>query len=165
VVLVFLATIVFIAVVVGALLYAGRREHSATAREINAVLALPVDQARKQAETLLADSRIFKTAVAADPPHKAGLPDDVVALFSRYQEVSKHEFWLGHAALQETPRVPGHIKIGGDAEFEEILVRPGQQTVWLSYPPSVVGSNPEAMPSVWHKLLLVASEPQSASRG
>ena len=154
---IFLSIVVGIAAVLALLLVLGRREHAVVGRELRAITATPVQQARKQAEDMLMRPSLFKVQPAAEASAMPGLPSDVAGLFAKYEDISRNEFWLGHAALREPARVPGYIKIGGDSEFEEVLVRPGEETIWLSYPEDTLGSKLESLPSVWHKLLLVAS--------
>ncbi len=143
--------------VVGVLVFLGRREHAVANREFRAIVAIPVSEARLKAETLL-QTGMFKVIPATVAPTNARLPREVRTLFGQYREISSHEFWLGHAALSESARLPGHIKIGGDSEFEEILVAPDEDTLWLSYPLGELGKNPGSLPSVWYKILVAASD-------
>jgi hypothetical protein len=152
--------------VVLVLIAIGRHEHTRTTIAHAAILSMPVELARAKA-TALIEAGGFSTVPPTGDLDLRTLPAGVGELLGRYQEISKHEFWLGRAALSEAARLSGYIKIGGDSEFEEVLVKPSDERVFLSYSAEFIGENPEVLPSVWHEILLVAAEeaePRGARR-
>jgi hypothetical protein len=83
----------------------------------------------------------------------------VNALPNRYDEIVRGEFWIGTAALTQPARLPGFIKIGEDFEFTEILVRPGDQKIYVSYgegPQSF--STLETEETIWHEIIIASGE-------
>ncbi len=150
-------TVLAIAVLLGLLLLLGRREHSGVAKELRLISETPLLEARAKAESMLSSATVFKVRTASKPAPVADLPPEVARLFANYEDIVCHEFWLGHAALLEPARLPNYIKIGGDSGFAQILVRPNEETVWISYPEDAADMGTESLPSVWHKLLVAAT--------
>jgi hypothetical protein len=150
--------------VISGLIAIGSVQRTRTTIAHAAILSMPVELARAKA-TALIEAGTFSTVLATGEIDLNPLPADVGELLSRYQEISKHEFWLGRSGLSEVARVLGCLKIGGDSDFEEVLVKPGDRRIFLSYPPETIGENPEFLPSIWHKILLVAAEEEVEPRG
>jgi hypothetical protein len=134
-----------------------RREHTRITIAQAAILLMPVELARAKAISLI-QAGSFSTVPASDDLDVDTLPKGAGELLLRYQEMYKHEFWLGRSGLADAARVPGCLKIGGDSDFEEVLVKPGDERIFLSHPEEFIGQNPEILPSIWHKILLVAAE-------
>jgi hypothetical protein len=141
--------------IVGVLILVGRREYRAAESDIQAISVMSISEARSRAESLI-QSGAFSVVPTANAIAAGTLPKEMSDLFQDYQEISRDEFWLGHAALQEAARMPDLIKVGGDSDFEELLVRPNDDTLLMSYPPGTLGVNPETLPSVWHRILIAA---------
>jgi len=150
--------------VLGVLLWLGARERRRTNAELAAITSLPVAVAQERALALLERPDIFQTTRASTPFTRSDLPSHVVALFVLFDHVGCGEFWLGREALSQSARLPGFIKIGEDCEFTEILVRPGDPLIYVSY-----GDGPqtertlETVPSVWHELLIAPGVPAESA--
>jgi len=142
-----------------ALLWIGRREHRTRADELARFYALPESEARAWALRMLEQNELFQCKPATCPLPQRVLPQSVRDVLERFEEIERGEFWVGRRALEETPVLAGYIKIGGDFEFEEILVREGSSEIHLSYGPDHGRQPPETMPSLWHKLILASEVP------
>jgi hypothetical protein len=143
--------------VLGVLLWLGARERRRTGAELAVLSGLPDTEAEAKAVSLLSRPDLFQTRRATRPFANPDLPGHVVALFNRYEHVRCGEFWIGRAALAEPARLPGFLKIGEDLEFTEILVRPGDPRIYISYgagPPS--SATLETEPTIWHEILIAS---------
>lgn len=153
-----LGILLLLGIVLGAIWVLGRQaanERAVTARELAAIEALPEPEAKRIAMVMLAENSLFECkGVVASPPLD-GLPASVQDLFREFEEVVRGEFWLGHAALGEQTPVPGLRKIGGDSEFEEIVVKPEDPAVYSFY-----GEGPsvplQPWRSVWHRIIVAS---------
>lgn len=123
----------------------GRREYRSVNSKIQTIRALSIPDARSKATSPL-QSEAFAVVPATNAIAEGTLPTEVRDLFGQYEEISLHECWLGHRALLESARLPGYIKVGGDGGFEELLVLPGNGTLFLSHPVDTLGANPEHIP-------------------
>jgi len=141
---------------VGALLWLGAREHRGIKRELEEIARLPEAKARTIALGLLARGDLFTSTLATEPLLNAALPAGVRELLGRYEEIGRNEFWIGRAALAQCARHAGFLKIGEDAEFEEILVRPGDERIHLSSGEGPIREPTETVPSIWHQLIIVS---------
>ena len=143
--------------ILGALLWIGARERRSAGSELAALRAMPEVDAKRLALELLERQDMFDVREAVHSVDNSGLPDHVVDLLNRYDEVKYGEFWIGTAALSEPSTRPGYIKIGEDSEFTEILVRPGDRRIYVSY-----GEGPqssltlETEPTVWHEIIIAS---------
>ncbi len=63
---------------------------------------------------------------------------------------------LGRSALKEPARIRGFVKVGGDFEFCELMVRPTGTEVLSSYGDREPRRTLEVSPTIWHKILEVA---------
>ena len=134
----------------------GAKDRRKVEREIAAILALSEDQARTLAQEVIARGEGFTAKPAKSVPQLEGLPRSVRELFTQFEEVVSGEFWLGHAALAQDPRVIGTRKIGADMEFEELLVKPNDEGVFSSYGDAAETEPLERYPSVWHRIVLAS---------
>ena len=153
-----LALLLLLGLVLGGIWVLGRQaanERAVTARELAAIEALPEPEAKRIAMAMLAEKGLFECKGVASSPPLDGLPASVQDLFGEFEEVVRGEFWLGHAALGEQTPVPGLRKIGGDSEFEEIVVKPKDPAVYSFY-----GEGPsvplQLWPSVWHRIIVAS---------
>jgi hypothetical protein len=137
----------------GLLLWQGARERRVTRRELERIEGLTPSDARSLALRLLQDHGLFqcRAAVVTDP--LPPLPQGVVELLTRYDEVVRHEFRIGRSALSEPARKAGYRKIGEDFEFTELLVRPDSEAVYVSYGDQPPGEAPEVVATVWHVII------------
>ena len=143
--------------VLAVLLWLGARERRTTESELTALRSMSSTEAEQQALLLLARHEMFQTHPATQQINHPDLPSHVNALSNRYDEIVRGEFWIGTAALTQPARLPGFIKIGEDFEFTEILVRPGDQKIYISYgegPPS--SSTLETEETIWHEILIAS---------
>jgi len=143
--------------ILGVLLWIGAREHRKAGSELAALRALSEIDAKRLALELLERQDMFHSRKAMHPVDNSGLPDHVVDLLSRYDEVEYGEFWIGTAALSQPACLPGYIKIGEDSEFTEILVRPGDRRIFVSYGEGPRSSSTlETEPTVWHEIIVAS---------
>ena len=100
---------------------------------------------------------MFQTRPAAQQINNPDLPSHVNDLLNRYDEIVRGEFWIGAAALTQPTRLPGFIKIGEDFEFTEILVRPGDQKIHISYGEGPQSSATlETEETIWHEIIIAS---------
>jgi len=143
--------------VLGVLLWLGARERREAASELAKLRALSDVEAERTALELLHRQALFQTRRATKPVDNPALPSHVVALLNRYEEVTCGEFWIGTAALTQHARLRGFIKIGEDSDFTEILVRPGDPKIYVSYGEGPQSSSTlETEPTVWHELIVAS---------
>jgi len=139
------------------LLRQGAQERKVTNRELSAIVSLSEQAAQILALQLLSEKGMFICIPATTVPPLEGLPESVKKLFQSFEEVRRGEFWLAHAALKESVRLPGYRKIGEDFEFEEIVVHSNDSRVYSSYSDVPEDKHLENWPSVWHRIV-AASE-------
>ncbi len=155
-----LITIAVVAVAWAGLAYllaVGKREHQQTERELARVRALSPADARRRALQVLRDRQDWQVRRAGGPPTLT-IPPAVADLLSEYEEIVRGEFWIGRSALSEPARVPGFVKVGGDFEFCELMVKGSGPEVFSSYAEGGPSERLESSPTIWHKLLEVAEE-------
>jgi hypothetical protein len=143
---------------VGLLIWLGSREYRRTNAELKALYSLPIPDAQKWALRLI-DQGLFQCKPASTSMNNTNLPQSVADVLNLFDEIIRNEFWINRHALAETPARSGFIKIGSDAEFEEILVREGSNDIFLSYGPQHGKESLEQIPSLWHLLILVSGVP------
>jgi hypothetical protein len=153
-----LAFIIVVALFVGLaiLLRQGTHEHAKSQSELDRIRALSTSDAEGLARRLLARPEIFDVTVSRKPCEVDGLPSSVFTLLSEYDEVAAGEFWIGRHALSEQARRNGYIKLGGDAEFTEVLAAKGDSRVFVEYGEQPPDEEPEVQESVWHLLVATA---------
>lgn len=134
----------------------GAKDRKKGEQEVAAILALSEERARALALEVITRGEGFASKPATAVPPLDGLPKSVRELFGQFEEVVAGEFWLGHAALAEPPRVVGTHKIGEDMEFEELLVKPNDEGVFSSYGDAPDTEPLERYPSVWHRIALAS---------
>ena len=143
--------------VIAVLLWRGARARGATQAQLTAVRSMSSAAAEQQALALLRRHDVFQTRPATHPVNRPDLPSHVSALLNQYEEVVRGEFRISTAALTQPARIPGFIKIGEDFEFTEILVRPGDPKIYISY-----GEGPQssstlaATETIWHEIITAA---------
>ena len=143
--------------VLAVLLWLGARERRATASELAALRSMSSAEAEQQALALLRRADVFQTRPATQQITRQDLPGHVNALLNMYDEIARGEFWIGTAALTQPARLPGFIKIGEDFEFTEILVRPGDQRIYISYGEGPQSSSTlEMEETIWHEILMAS---------
>jgi hypothetical protein len=137
------------------LIWIGKRAYRRTEASLARVEALPTSEARRLALDLLQSGGNWRSRGASGPA-SAPLPPAVADIRGQFEEVVRGEFWVGRSALSEPARLGGFIKVGGDFEFCELMVRPTGFEVYSSYGQSEPREPPETSPSIWHKILEVA---------
>jgi hypothetical protein len=137
------------------LLRIGKKERRQVEADLARVRALRPSEAKRLALQLLNSGGDWHARPASSPA-SAPLPPAVADILREYEEVVRDEFWIGRSALSEPARVGGLVKIGGDSEFCELMVKPTGLTVYSSYGDSEPGEVPEVSPTIWHKILEVA---------
>jgi hypothetical protein len=143
--------------VLAILLSLGARERKVAEVEFRHIAALSETDAKMLALQLLERPGLFSTKPAEGPLAAFELPSSVSELLEMYDEIVKGEFWVGRSALTQVPRVPGYTKIGEDFEFEQMLVRSGDQRIYSSYEESPSTSPMEFMPTLWHKIVAISN--------
>ncbi len=139
------------------LLWLGARERRTTGAELATLRSMSGAEAEQKALALLGRDEMFHTRPATQQINRPDLPAHVNALLNRYDEIVRGEFWIGTAALTQPARLPGFIKIGEDFEFTEILVRPGDQKIYISY-----GEGPQSSSTLeteetnWHEIVIAS---------
>jgi hypothetical protein len=151
-----LAVAVVILGSLGVLLWLGAREHRGTKRDLEEIDSLPEAKARTIALELLARRDLFTSKLATETLTNPSLPASVREVLERYEEIVRDEFWVGRAALSQSTRRAGFTKIGEDEEFEEILVRPGDERIHLSFGHVPNNEPTETVPTLWHQLIIVS---------
>jgi len=149
--------------ILGALVRRGAREQRVTELELATIRALSEPDAERFAQELLARPGLFQTRPASKPFTDPDVPPHVRALLDQFEEVVCGELWVGVAALNQPARLPGYPKIGEDSEFTEILVRPGDSKIHVSYgdgPQSL--STLETETSIWHEIIVASGLPHLA---
>lgn len=137
-------------------MWLGRRERRDAHVALQRVRALAGPDAKALALRLLADGGMFQCTLAVAPSALSPLPSSVADLFAQYEEVARGEFWLGRRALSQPSRVPGHLKIGEDFEFTQIVTRPEGLQVFTSYGEASNDEPLDSQPTVWHKIIEVS---------
>ena len=137
------------------LIWLGSREYRQISTELNNLYSLPEPEAKKWALRLIEEG-LFQCKSASSVIKKSSIPDGAFEILDRFDEISRNEFWIARNALSDKASIDGFVKIGGDAGFEEILVRAGSNEVYLSYGPKHGKKPLEEIPSLWH-LLIIAS--------
>ena len=139
------------------LLWLGARERRTTSSELAALRSLSSAEAEHKALVLLGRDEMFHTRPATQQIDHPDLPSHVNALLNRYGEIVRGEFRIGTAALTQPARLPGFIKIGEDFEFTEILVRPGDQKIYISYGEGPQSSSTlETEETIWHEIIIAS---------
>jgi len=141
----------------GVLIWLGAEERSGFEVELASVRALSEADAERLAIDLLTRPGLFQTRAASAAFTSQEVPSHVRSLLSRFEEIVRGEFWVGVAALEQRARLPGFLKIGEDSELTQILVRPGDSRIHVSYgegPRSV--STVETAPTIWHQIIVVS---------
>ena len=143
------------------LLWLGARERRGAASELAVIRAMSESDAEKWALDLMKQPP-FHVRQATTALTDSTLPVHVRSLFDRYEEVVCGEFRLATEALTQPARLPGFIKIGEDSEFTEILVRPGDPRIYISYDEGPQSEKTmETEPTIWHSIIVASgSAPQ-----
>ncbi len=122
--------------------------------------ALDIESANALAEKVLGDPARFRCA--DDPvdefPHYRELASGMRALFRKYRSVEAvhGDFRLSRADIAPSCLRDGVLTIGSDVEHSEIVVLPGEETVYC-----IDGMEPEEtwrddrQPSIYHWILLI----------
>jgi hypothetical protein len=139
------------------LLSVGKREHQQAERELARVRALSPADAKRRALQVLRDGAEWQVRPAVGPPN-ATIPPAVSDLLGEYEEIVRGEFWIGRSALREPARLPGFIKVGGDFEYCELMVKDAGLELFSSYVEGEHREKLESSPTIWHKILEVADE-------
>ena len=137
------------------LLWIGKREHQQADRELARVRALPAADAKRRALQLLRDGGAWQVRPAVGAPN-ATTPPAVAELLGEYEEIVRGEFWIGRSALREPARLPGFIRVGGDFEYCELMVKDTGLELFSSYGEGEPQERLESSPTIWHKILEVA---------
>jgi hypothetical protein len=143
--------------VIGVMLRLGRKEHQSAASELALIRALSETEAEQLAMMLIKRPGLFKVQNASVPFGNPDVPTHVRELLSRFDEIASGEFWIGVSALAQTARVAGFLKIGEDSELTELLVKPGDSRIYVSYDEGLPASSTlETEPSIWHEIVIAS---------
>src|SRR5580692_2400082 len=95
---------------------------------IQAVLALPLEEVKRRALNLISDTRRFRTVVGTSSSALAiaKLGPETQDFFLRFDNVSEvnGEFHVAREFVAESSLRPGFLKIGNDFERSELFVKP-----------------------------------------
>lgn len=145
----------------------GRVEYQQEAEKLNLLSSLPIESAAAEARKLLFDQRIFR--VVESPAQREDLLDslapEVRALLQQYESI---ELLRGPGArvcrstIGPSDHSQGMVRIGdvgaGMDVAGEITVRPGEETVYESYPGEPPDPTFGTYKSIHHWLIAMAQE-------
>jgi len=133
------------------------REYQDAQAYIQKVLALPFNEVKQQALNLIADSHRFHTIEAppANNPAIERLGPVLREFFSRFESVRdmQGDFYVGRSAIGDSCLRPGFVKIGSDFESSELVVRPGEDRVFIVTDPE---HRLDGLPTIYHNICLLA---------
>jgi hypothetical protein len=125
--------------------------------DIQRVLALPFDQVKQHALSLIGDTRKFKVtpveALSNNPAmDKLGpVLQDFFSHFESVQEING-DFFVSRQTVSDSALRPGFIKIGSDFANSELVVKPGADRVFIV---TDAQHRLDGLPSVYHNICLL----------
>jgi hypothetical protein len=124
--------------------------------DIEKVLALPFEQVKQRAVELISDTLRFRSIT----DHLSNNPlierlgpvlQDFFAHFESVEEVNG-EFFVSRQAVTDSTLRPGFLKIGSDFEHSELVVRPGEDRVFIVTDSEHVL---DGLPTIYHNICLL----------
>ncbi len=143
---------------------AGARSQAETQKEQEeqdeVIFAVPLAEARAQVESLLADPDKFECIKAppADPDVLESLAPGLRAFFTTYERVRilHGDTDLDRGSIGPSTLNARYLRIGSDVEHTELVVEPGEETVFEIDGSERSESEMQAYPSIYHSLLSLA---------
>jgi hypothetical protein len=128
-----------------------------TAREdIQRVLALPFEQVKQHALELVSDQRRFRSITdnLSHNPAIEKLGPVLRDFFSRFESVEEvnGDFAVGRQSVADSALRPGFLKVGSDFEHSELVVRPGEDRVFIVTDSEHVL---DGLPTIYHNIYLL----------
>jgi hypothetical protein len=111
-------------------------EHRQAVADIALVNSLPLEAAKRKALTLISDTKRFRTKPASsqwDNVIAKQLGPATASFFDAYESVEEigREFAVGRAAVRASSLRQGFLRIGSDFESSELVLRPGEDRVFI----------------------------------
>jgi len=125
--------------------------------DIQRVLALPFEQVKQHALGLIGDTRRFRVAAVGDLSNNSAMDKlgpvlrDFFSHFESVQEVNG-DFFVSRKAVCDSALRPGFLKIGSDFAHSELVVRPGEDRVFIV---TDAKHTLDGLPTIYHNICLL----------
>jgi hypothetical protein len=124
--------------------------------EIQKVLALPFEQVKQHALDLISDKHRFRSVIdnLSNNPAIEKLGPVLRDFFSRFESVQEvnGDFFVSRQSVADSSLRPGFLKVGIDFEHSELVVRQGEDRVFI-----VTDSEHglDGLPTIYHNICLL----------
>ena len=128
-----------------------------TAKEdIQRVLALPFEQVKQHALELISDQHRFRSVTdnLSNNPTIEKLGPVFREFFSHFESVEEvnGDFAVSRQSVADSALRPGFLKVGSDFEHSELVVRPGEDRVFIVTDSEHVL---DGLPTIYHNIYLL----------
>ncbi|MCI0620232.1 MAG: hypothetical protein L0387_00905 [Acidobacteria bacterium] len=127
-------------------------------KEEEALLSLSIEEAKRRATSVLRDQRRFTVMVrpGVDDTLLKVLAPGLAQFFSEYESVRavRGDLYLARNAISASSLKGGLIRIGTDIEHSEVVVKPGDEPVYVTDGTESADEELETYPSIYHHVLI-----------